>query len=206
MDNCLELYFDGGLTTVKGSRRLYVGYHAVSDNIKKTFGTVLEEHDDIPVTPIAAEYGALLAGLEFLIAEGYKGKLNIYGDSDAVVKQIKGVIKCGKPYISALCNRALLYLEKFEDYAIEWIPREQNKEADASGRAAAYALASASVAESMVDAISEKAPKKKPASLPLTITEENFLQTAAEKRLIKNYRSMTPARQRAIEALVQAIK
>lgn len=204
----VKLYFDGGLTVVDSSRRLYIGYHIVSDQqiagkTSHVFGIVLDENPDIPMTAIAAEYGALLAGLDYLLNNGYTGPINVYGDSTSVINQINGTAKCGKSYITGLRDAARSSLSKFKDYTVTWIPREENKEADAAGKATAYALASASIAKNIVSAIN--APENNTISLPMTITPENFLKTAAEKRLIRNYRKMTPVKQRALEALTSVM-
>lgn len=77
-----------------------------------------------------AEYGALLAGVKAavkLLPEG--DQLVIRGDSKLVVNQIAMRWKCNKDHLRRLRDECIstLYGVRWKS---EWIPREQNSEAD----------------------------------------------------------------------------
>ncbi len=76
-----------------------------------------------------AEYKALEMGLISLRKKGVK-KVEIYMDSELVVKQIKGEYKVKNEEISKEYSKIKFVLESFDDYEISYVPREQNKIAD----------------------------------------------------------------------------
>lgn len=76
-----------------------------------------------------SEYSAVIAG----IALGNKLKKNyvIYSDSELVVKQIKGEYRVDKDSLKELHHKAYMATSLSGYFiSIDWIPREQNKEAD----------------------------------------------------------------------------
>jgi len=56
-------------------------------------------------------------------------------DSQLIANQIAGVYACRSPHLQPLCRDAQALLTQL-DAAIEWIPREQNTDADALSRVA----------------------------------------------------------------------
>ncbi|XP_058733932.1 uncharacterized protein LOC131605613 [Vicia villosa] len=83
----------------------------------------------------AAEYHALILGLEQAIVNGYK-HINIQGDSRLVVKQFKGKWRINNPHLRSLCVEALELRNNFCSYRIKHIPREFNTIADAQANLA----------------------------------------------------------------------
>jgi len=78
-----------------------------------------------------AEYCALLAGLSACKRMGIK-IVHIFGDSQLVIRQVTGKYKVSKGSLVKLCNRIQKMLaEELSSYTIMWIPRNQNKQADA---------------------------------------------------------------------------
>jgi len=77
-----------------------------------------------------SEYRALIAGLEGSCKAGVT-IIHVFGDSLLVVKQVTKVFKVNKPELKRHRDRALELLEQFENYTIKWIPRNENKRADA---------------------------------------------------------------------------
>lgn len=76
-----------------------------------------------------AEYTALLIGLVKCNALKIK-KIIIKGDSNLVVKQIKKEYKIQSENLITLFNKVNDELDKFDEYEIYHIPREENSEAD----------------------------------------------------------------------------
>ena len=77
-----------------------------------------------------AEYRALIAGIQGSLKAGID-VIHIIGDSQLVVKQVTGAFKVNKPELRKHRDRVLELLEQFEDYSIKWVPRRENKRADA---------------------------------------------------------------------------
>lgn len=76
-----------------------------------------------------AEYKALEMGLLNLRKRGIKD-IEIFMDSELVVKQVKGEYKVKNDEISKEYSKINLVLKSFDSFEINYIPREQNKIAD----------------------------------------------------------------------------
>lgn len=81
-------------------------------------------------TSNVAEYRALIAGLQGSLKAGVN-TVYIMGDSQLIIRQVIGVFNVNKPVLKNHRDRVLELLEQFEDYSIMWIPRHENKRADA---------------------------------------------------------------------------
>ena len=77
-----------------------------------------------------AEYMALLKGLEKIISF-MPNNLIIEMDSELIVKQIKREYKVKNPDLLVLFNKVNDFLKQIENYKIQHIRREKNKDADA---------------------------------------------------------------------------
>jgi len=81
-----------------------------------------------------AEYGAVIASLQWAWKERCR-KVKVYTDSQLVVRQVTGKYQIRTVALKALCEEAKALLGQVGG-KIEWIPREQNTEADALSRRA----------------------------------------------------------------------
>ncbi len=77
-----------------------------------------------------AEYRALLAGIARASELGAT-ELELVGDSELVVRQVRGEYKVKNAGIKPLHAEVLAALEGFNSWTIEHVRREQNAEADA---------------------------------------------------------------------------
>src|SRR5579863_3453866 len=82
-----------------------------------------------------AEYYALIAALDYAAASGIK-RLRVYSDSQLIVNQIKGLYKVRHPDLKPLHERAKKQAASFETFTIQYVPREQNRDADDLANAA----------------------------------------------------------------------
>jgi len=82
-----------------------------------------------------AEYYALIAALDYAAAGGIK-RLRVYSDSQLIVNQIKGLYKVKHPDLRPLHERAKKQAANLETFAIQYVPREQNRDADDLANAA----------------------------------------------------------------------
>jgi ribonuclease HI len=83
-----------------------------------------------------AEYGGLLRGIEAAIRRGAT-RLDAYCDSVLVVRQVERRWKCKADHLRILRDRALELLSDIPMWSIDWIPRQNNTEADALANLAA---------------------------------------------------------------------
>src|ERR1700676_5607348 len=82
-----------------------------------------------------AEYYALIAALDYAAASGIK-RLRVYSDSQLIVNQIKGLYKVKHPDLRPLHERAKKQAAGLETFTIQYVPRQQNRDADAAANAA----------------------------------------------------------------------
>src|SRR6267142_3636483 len=110
-----------------------------------SYGVVLRRPDGKPLESLGkyigrttnnvAEYYALIAALDYAAASGIR-RLRVYSDSQLIVNQIKGIYKVKHPDLRPLHERAKKQAAALESFAIQYVPREQNRDADAAANAA----------------------------------------------------------------------
>ncbi len=77
-----------------------------------------------------AEYAALIDALKEAARQGAK-EVSVYADSELVVKQVKGEYRVKNPDLKPMHAEVMRLISGFDGFAIKYIPREKNKEADA---------------------------------------------------------------------------
>ncbi|HEX3376663.1 MAG TPA: reverse transcriptase-like protein [Candidatus Acidoferrales bacterium] len=82
-----------------------------------------------------AEYYALIAALDYAAASGIR-RLRVYSDSQLIVNQIKGIYKVKHPDLRPLHERAKKQAAGLESFTIQYVPREENRDADELANAA----------------------------------------------------------------------
>lgn len=84
-----------------------------------------------------AEYRAVIAALEWLLAEGLAGeRVLVRSDSQLVIRQIQGEYAVKSERILPLYRRVRKLAGRFAFLRFEWVPRERNYEADLLSRRA----------------------------------------------------------------------
>ncbi len=76
-----------------------------------------------------AEYAALLVALEYAVAFRSRS-LQVFSDSEVVVKQINGEYSCQSPTLRHIHQRCRDLIGLLEDFAITHIRREHNSDAN----------------------------------------------------------------------------
>jgi ribonuclease HI len=87
------------------------------------------------MTSNVAEYEGLLAAARWLNDEGIDEKIEVRGDSELVIKQMKGEYRIS----SATSKRYVPQIKKLlegKEVRFRWVPREENEEADRLSRVA----------------------------------------------------------------------
>src|SRR4029077_10571045 len=103
------------------------------------YGVVITDQDGHKVAALSeylghqtnnyAEYNGLLAALDYALEHGHKA-LKVVGDSELLVKQIRGEYKVKSPSLQDLYQRVREMIAKLDWFSIQHVLREKNAEAD----------------------------------------------------------------------------
>jgi ribonuclease HI len=119
------------VVNVDGGARGNPGPAAIAAVVQGPGGEVLEERGERigRATNNVAEYRALLLGIERAAALG-AGELELVGDSELVVRQVKGEYKVKDATLRELHGQVKAALREFDRWSICHVRREYNAEAD----------------------------------------------------------------------------
>ncbi|MBW8059564.1 MAG: ribonuclease HI family protein [Solirubrobacterales bacterium] len=119
------------VVNVDGGARGNPGPAAIAAVVQGPGGEVLEERGERigRTTNNVAEYRALLLGIERAAALG-ASELELVGDSELIVRQVKGEYKVKNAAMRELHAEVGRALEEFDRWSIRHVLREQNAEAD----------------------------------------------------------------------------
>jgi ribonuclease HI len=119
------------VVNVDGGARGNPGPAAIGAVVQDADGAVLEERGERigKATNNVAEYRALLLGIE-RAAELGASELELVGDSELIVRQVKGEYKVKDATLRKLHAEVKRALRPFESWSIRHVRREQNAEAD----------------------------------------------------------------------------
>jgi ribonuclease HI len=127
----IQVYFDGLCQPVNP------GGIACYAFLIKTDGKTVYKERGLAAEPFSrgatnnlAEYTALVKALEWLVANRQSGPVRVKGDSKLVISQMRGEFRVRNKGIVPLFQKAAVLKNKFPDITFQWIPREENKEAD----------------------------------------------------------------------------
>jgi ribonuclease HI len=126
----IEAFFDGLCEPNPGGVATY-GFVIKRDGKKVHEGHGLAGTPKTPqATNNVAEYTGLIKALEWLVGQKTKDPVVVRGDSDLIIKQVKGEYKVKSGLLAPLHARAKELLGKLPGVSIEWVQRERNSEAD----------------------------------------------------------------------------
>jgi ribonuclease HI len=119
------------VVNVDGGARGNPGPAAIAAVVQDEDGAVLEERRETigHATNNVAEYRALLLGIERAGALD-AGEIELIGDSELIVKQVKGEYKVKDATLRELHGEVRRALMEFDSWSIRHVRREQNAEAD----------------------------------------------------------------------------
>jgi ribonuclease HI len=119
------------IVNVDGGARGNPGPAAIGAVVRGPGNEVLEERGERigKATNNVAEYRALLLGIERAAALGAR-ELELVGDSELVVRQVKGEYKVKDATLRELHTEVKRALAGFERWSIRHVPRAENAEAD----------------------------------------------------------------------------
>src|SRR5947207_3292789 len=126
----IEVYFDGLCEPNPGGVATF-GFVVKRDGKKIHEGHGLAGTPKTPqATNNVAEYTGLIRALEWLVAQKVKEPVIVRGDSDLIVKQVKGEYKVKSGLLAPLHGEVKELLEELPGVTIEWVQRERNADAD----------------------------------------------------------------------------
>jgi ribonuclease HI len=119
------------VVNVDGGARGNPGPAAIAAVVHSPAGKVLEEHGERigKATNNVAEYRALLLGIERAAALGAR-EIELVGDSQLIVRQVKGEYKVKDATMRELHGQVKSALGQFNRWSIRHVRREHNAEAD----------------------------------------------------------------------------
>ncbi|MET0305361.1 MAG: ribonuclease HI family protein [Solirubrobacterales bacterium] len=119
------------VVNVDGGARGNPGPAAIGAVVQDANGEVLEEHGErIGIaTNNVAEYRALLLGIARAAQMGAE-ELELVGDSELIVRQVKGEYKVKDATMRELHSEVKRALRPFDSWSIRHVRRELNTEAD----------------------------------------------------------------------------
>ena len=120
----LRINVDGGARGNPGPAAIGVVIRSGSEVVGEVSERIGEATNNV------AEYRALLAGIEKASELGAT-ELELVGDSELVVRQVRGEYKVKNAGIKPLHAEVLTALDGFDSWTIEHVRREENAEADA---------------------------------------------------------------------------
>lgn len=78
-----------------------------------------------------AEYSAMINAFKWLLEHGYEGaEVLVKGDSQLSIRQMQGLYNVRAPRIIPLYREAKRLASRFSKVKFQWIPRDENREAD----------------------------------------------------------------------------
>lgn len=119
-----KLYFDGGFT----ANTVSYGYIVKDENdviIDKGGDKFLEKGS----TNIVAEYMGLVTGLTRCLKLGAT-EVKVFGDSQTAIYQLNGTYKVRDNNARPLFYVTRGLIKQFNSVELNWVPRDQNREAD----------------------------------------------------------------------------
>jgi len=119
------------VVNVDGGARGNPGPAAIAAVLAGPDGEVIEERSELigPATNNVAEYRALLLGIERARALG-AGEVELIGDSELVVRQVRGEYRVKDAALRELHGRVREALAEFDRWSIGHVRREANERAD----------------------------------------------------------------------------
>jgi ribonuclease HI len=119
------------VVNVDGGSRGNPGPAAIAAVVADSDGEILLERSETigRATNNVAEYRALLLGIE-LAKELGASEVDLIGDSQLIVRQVRGEYKVKDPNLKTLRAEAVAALEDFDTWTIRDVRRNHNERAD----------------------------------------------------------------------------
>lgn len=119
------------VANIDGGARGNPGPAAYGVVIRNARGEVIKEWGEYLgiQTNNVAEYSGLLAALDYAVRENH-GTMKVLSDSELLVRQMLGEYRVKNPALKTLYDRAQALARKLQQFSIEHVLRERNRDAD----------------------------------------------------------------------------
>jgi ribonuclease HI len=141
-DAPVQVHFDGACQPPRGGGVATFGYTIEGVGLNHEDCGLATRPFSERATNNVAEYVAAIRALEWLLEQGYRGEVILTGDSQLVIRQVRGEYEVRKEHLKAYHARLLQLAKEFRSARFEWVPRSENARADALSKSA-LGLASA---------------------------------------------------------------
>ncbi|GJT24218.1 reverse transcriptase domain-containing protein [Tanacetum coccineum] len=195
LENMWKLYTDGASSSDSSG----AGLMLINLNGKEYTYALRFEFE---MTNNKAEYEALLAGLRIEQEMEIKS-LAIFTDSQLMVNQVNELSEARKHATKQYLERAKEVLNGFDTYAIEHIPRNQNKKADAMSKLESMTFEHLTK-EVLVEVLAKSSISDKEVSMIEAEKGENWM-TSIYEYLISGLLPKDPKEARKAESIIEEI-
>ena len=130
------VHFDGACEPPQGGGVAAYGYVVEGEGIRYEGRGLAVKPFSPHATNNVAEYVGAICALEWLVDRGYHGNVALTGDSQLVIRQMRGEYEVRAPHLRAYHDRLAQLVEKFRHVEFVWVPREKNQHADALSKEA----------------------------------------------------------------------
>jgi len=135
-DGPVHVHFDGACQPPRGGGVATFGFTIEGVGLDyEECGLATRPYSE-RATNNVAEYVAAIRALEWLRSRGYRGEVVLSGDSQLVIRQVRGEYEVRKEHLKAYHSRLLQLVAEFRAVRFEWIPRQENARADALSKSA----------------------------------------------------------------------
>ena len=146
IEQAYALYFDGAYRRKEGKAAAgMVVFNPAKEKVMEKGIVLLNVSSNNE-----AEYAALITGLEWCVSNAIQ-RLNVFGDSMLIVKQVQGIWSCKSDKLAAKLREVRALFRKIKYHQVHYVGRASNQDADA--------LANQSLKEFTVGAVKLQEPK-----------------------------------------------
>ena len=126
----VQVHFDGACQPPKGPGVATFGFTVEGEGLHfEDSGLATRPYSEHSTNNVAEYIGAIRA-LEWLREQGYRGTVIVSGDSQLVIRQMRGEYRVTSEHLKAYHEWLGRLAKEFGAVEWVWIPREQNARAD----------------------------------------------------------------------------
>lgn len=126
----VRIFFDGACQTIGAGRVATFGFVAEGAGLyREDCGLAVPPHSE-QATNNVAEYVAAIRALEWLAEEGYRGPVEVIGDSQLVIRQMREEYRVRSARLTEYHRWLHRLAERHALVRFTWVPREENRRAD----------------------------------------------------------------------------
>jgi len=126
----VEVHFDGACQPPKGGGVATFGFVVAGEGLDHEECGLAVKPYSRHATNNVAEYVAAIRALEYLAGRQFRGTVIAIGDSQLVIRQMRGEYEVRAEHLRAYHERLGHLAGRFDHVEFRWVAREQNARAD----------------------------------------------------------------------------